>query len=131
MLRVKIAQDIFKDGTIEIPMNGKLLKIALVTPNSIDTIQVKVESNDYETLFNNELAKIRKVDTGDNIFYILYPFNVVESYVAGEGAQTREDYFYIMGKLRIIIRGLGDREIISEVRVYYDDGISQIEQTGL
>lgn len=107
MINVFGTGKIDKNGTMIVGgFNGELLKVVVVSKKVKSNVKVKIVSNDEETLIEDYLNK--------NLSRF-YPKNV--TYVTNE--QRFIENYYISGSISISIEGLGDKEYIDNIVLYY------------
>jgi len=100
---------IVQDGNIKTPeLNGKIVKVLVLTNRQIDTLRIDIESLDYEPI----------IDTScEQPINVFYPFNDIARVTPEQGFA---DYFYVDGPVFITVRGLRQGDVVKEIRIYTD-----------
>lgn len=101
---------IINDGLLEITkINGKLIKVIVVTNQVCSKLRIRAISNEYEEVINTQVMNEKN---------IYYPYNNIEN-VTPEYPRT--DYFYILDKLYVYITGIQKGEYIQRLEFIVDE----------
>jgi hypothetical protein len=107
MVNVFHTGQINENGSVDITeLNGEIIKIIVFCENKVINAKLKIESNDAEILCDDYLT--------ENITRF-YPKNVVK--VTQE--MIHLDNYFVYGALTISVEGLGDKELINNISIYY------------
>lgn len=107
MVQIKQTGKIVVNGELTLTeINGEILKVAVFTKTLIPTIRIQMISAESETLIDDSL---------NSEITLFYPKHTIP--ISQE--QTHVENYYVFSNAKIIISGIGDGEIIDNIKIYY------------